>query len=144
MEDQSLTAVISVITSGVIAILSVIFPVINLLIEKARLEREIKAAESKNINEITDHLLSNLADFLSGNVSSATDYSIEKAKSSIISSFYAWERVVRQRLDASERIEIKSLRRNFEYGDQKFLYETGHDIGDKILEITDLVLDRIK
>lgn len=144
MDSQSLTAVISVITSGVIAILSVIFPLINLMTEKARLEREIKAAESKNLNEVTGHLLSNLADFLSGNVSSATNYSIEKAKSSIISSFYEWERLVRQRLDASERIDVKTLRQDFEYGDQKSLYEMGHDLVDRILEINDLVLDRIK
>ena len=144
MDSQSLTAVVSVITSGIIAILSVIFPLINLLTEKARLEREIKASESKNLNEITNHLLNNLADFLSGNVSSATKDSIEKAKSSIISSFYAWERVVRQRLDVSERIDIKNLRREFELGDQISLFHMGPDLVDRILETTDLVLDRIK
>lgn len=143
--SQSLIAIVSVITSGLIAILSVIFPLLlNLLTERAKWERENKSAELKNINEITNYLLNNIADFRSGNVSSATRNSIEKAKSSIISSFYTWERVMRQRLNDSERIEIKTLRKEFEDGDYKTLYEKGPILADKILEITALVSDRIK
>lgn len=143
--SQSIIAIVSVITSGLIAIFSVLFPLLlNLLTERAKLEREKKSAELKNVNEITNYLLRNLADFRSGNVTSATEGSPEKAKSSIISSFYTWERVMRQRLDDSEREELKTLRREFEDGDHKTLYTDGPFLADKILEIADLVSYRIK
>jgi len=85
-----------------------------------------------------------IADFQSGNVSSATKDSIEKSKSDIISSYYSWERVMWQIQTDHKRVEIKILRKEFEDGDYKTLYEKGPFLADKILNLTALAIDRIK
>jgi len=142
---QTSIALISVITSGIVAISSVIFPLLlNLLAERAKWMREKHSTEIKNVNEITITLLDKLAAFRSGDVEHAQTIIYLKVLSDTISAFYAWERALWARLKTDEQETIKELRKEFENGNKTSFFDKGPSLADKILNITNLVSNRIK
>lgn len=143
MENNSI-ALISVITSGIVAVSSIIFPIIvNLLTDRAKWKREQKSIEINALNEATGIVLRMLASFRSGNVTQATNATLGKAMSDIINAFYSWERCIWTRLMDDEQEKIKSLRTEFETGNYQSFFDQGPTLVDKILTITDTVIRRI-
>lgn len=142
--NQNSIAIVSVIVSGIVAISSVIFPIIvNFITDRARWKREQKSIEINSLNEATNYLLRMLANFRSGNVTTATKDTKEKAMSDIIHAFYSWERCVWVRLNGDEQDTIKDLRKKFETGNYQSFFDDGPTLVDKILTNTDTVIRRI-
>lgn len=85
-------AVIAVITSGVIALVALLAPIISTLVaDSLKWQREQKAAEEDTIATATTDLLALLAIFRSGQVLAASGQSEKKVYSNLLARYYAWE-----------------------------------------------------
>lgn len=129
--------VISVIMSGIVAIVSVVTPlIINYYSEKGKWEREKKASQIISIINSTTALLDKLAIFRTGAVQEATGAHHRKVLGETISAFYTWERVLWALVEENDRDSIKHLRKEFEDGSSGTLYDEGPKLADSILKIS--------
>jgi hypothetical protein len=130
-------AVISVITSGVVAVASMLFPlIINFLLDSQKWSRERKAAEADKIEKAAAELLDVLADFRSGDVLRATNRSPQMVFSQLLSNYYTWERTMWLHCKKSEQPRLLELRKEFENGDPKSFLTSAPNLVNEILDLT--------
>jgi hypothetical protein len=138
-------ALVSVIVSGIVAISSVVFPILlNLISESSKWKREKNLHIIEIINSTTINLLDTIADFRSGDVREATGETTSKKLSDAISNYYSWERAIWQKLNTEDQNEIKKLRKKFEDADYHSLFSDGPSLADQILDISAKAIDRTK
>lgn len=107
-------ALVSVITSGLVAILSLVVPIV---IDYRKSIRESKFAKVEALNQTTLELLGQLSHFryrIWGDIEESAAKPIQQITSELRSKHYAWERAIWAPLNQSERDRVKGLRKKFE------------------------------
>jgi hypothetical protein len=112
---------ISVITSGIVAISTLLFPLlIGLISERLKWAREKKAAEIEGIEKSTKVLMEALSDlwgdnYFRGLIQQQSRREDEhQLRSRVLSSFYEWERIIWRYSNKQDQISIKDLRQEVE------------------------------
>lgn len=140
------TATISVVTSATVAILSLGLPLLfNFINDRAKWNRERKAAETEKIDKATNELLDSLSLFRSAD---AGDYDADSKQfkedyRKLLSKYYVWERAVWPKCSKIERMKLKSLRESIEAGGGLNVHTEGRDFADVILSISYAVAERM-
>lgn len=136
--------VISVISSGCVAIAGIMLPMlVNLFNEHVKWSREQKSSRAKRIDSSSIELLDVLADFRSGNIAHATQRPIEEVYSNLLSKYYAWERTIGLYCKESEQERVRKLRAKFEERNYDSLYKNSADLANEILALSHFAEKRV-
>lgn len=134
-------ALVSVITSGLVAILSLVVPII---IDYRKSERESKSAKVDALNRTTLDLLAQLAHFryrIWADIEESAAKPLQQITSELRSKHYAWERSIWSALNQAEKARVKFLRTKFEntsWADDIKSDESGSEVSDLSDEILTL------
>jgi hypothetical protein len=138
-------AIVSIIVSGIIALSSLIAPLlVNFFSDSAKWKREKLSLQKTSLDEKTNKLLELLSAFLSGNVADATGQRMDKIRKEIIGTYYVWEREIWSLTKENEKTSIKELRSSFEKADHRYLYTDGSKLADTIINHSYRISQRIK
>jgi hypothetical protein len=113
---------ISVITSGFVAIATLLFPlIISLISDRLKWAREKKTTEIDHVEKATKALMDSLADLWGNNyyrgvlrMQTASMEDMPQLKSRTLSCFYDWERIICRYGTKPDQTLIKTLRQDFE------------------------------
>jgi len=138
--NSDIVALVSVITSGIVAVSHVLVPLIN---DQLKHRRERKIAEAESINGAATAVLGLLAVFRSGDVHTASKKSIKQVYAETLAAYYRWERKLPWSIKAEMVERIAKLRKGFESGNYNSLYKEGPSLADEINTITDLACKKL-
>ena len=143
--SQNSIAIISVIVSGIVAISSLVVPIIiNFISESNKWKREYRRDRTKLVSELTQNFFESLSGFRSGDVGHATGHNVNMAYKDLLSAYYKWECIVSENLmDYKDR--ILQLRKVMETSDNayKMFFEKAPEISNEILELSALAKSNI-
>jgi len=136
--SQNSIAIISVIVSGIVAISSIVAPIIiNHISESNKWKRENKRDRTKLVSELTQNFFESLSGFRSGDVGHATGLNVNMAYKDLLSAYYKWECVVSENLmDYKDRIlQLRKVMEDSGNAYERFFVNTPN-ISNEILELS--------
>ncbi len=136
--SQNTIAIISVIVSGIVAISSIVAPIIiNQISERNKWKRENKRDRVKLISELTQNFFETLSGFRSGDVNYATGHNVNMAYKDLLSAYYKWECVVSENLmDYKDRIfQLRKIMEDSDNANKKF-FDNTPTISNEILDLS--------
>jgi uncharacterized coiled-coil DUF342 family protein len=142
--DSSVIALVSVITAGLVSILSVFVPVLT---DLWKAKRQEKFAQAEEIDKTALDLLGKIApvrhnDYNKTSYSSSREFFI--LQSDLQASHYAWERAVWGHLNSNDRDRVIKLRKVFETADKLSEYaKQMQELSAEILAITYIANRRV-
>ena len=148
-------AIVSVIVTGFVAIATVIGqPLISLIIESRKWNREQRSAERERIDKAAVTVLSQISPFLSGDVKSATNMTAAAALRQLHSSYYEWHWAVwayhdpslftfprKQQNDIQQQLNL--LKGQIEIANADSIHSFGPDYAEKIIKISNITIRKI-
>ncbi|CAG0947620.1 hypothetical protein ANRL1_04344 [Anaerolineae bacterium] len=138
-------AVVSVITSGIVAIAGITLPLfLNLIIDSRKWSRERKANEIDKISKSTNELLKVLSMFRSGDVQSASKQPIPSVYSDLLSKYYSWDLNIAQHFKNANSEQLGHLRASIEGGNYQTLYDNAPKLAGEILSLTRMAIEKMK
>jgi hypothetical protein len=142
--NPTLITLISVITTGLVAILSIFVPII---IESLKARQANISSEKEKIDTATLDLLREIAHFrdpVPHNVESSSRRPVQQTISDLQIKHYAWERAIWNKIGEKHQGQVVILRQKFESMSQRNLVELANqlsDVTDEILALTRIASD---
>jgi len=138
-------AVVSVITSGIVAVAGLLFPLLmNFILDSRKWSREKKAAEAEKVDKASVTLLETLSIYRTRDAFMAAGRPEKAIHSDILSRYYAWERAISSHFRKTDFERIKQLRAKFENGDYQTFYDDEPALAGEILDLTHSAIEKIK
>ncbi len=137
MDPAVIVAIISVLGTVLVAVLSILVPVV---IDCRKSKRERDAVEVKMVDETALELLRHFSRFRHwtiNDIEKSGDGTIQQAYTDLQVKHYAWEQAIWSRLSASDRERVRKLRKTF--GDvhtPEALKGQVSDLSEEILSLT--------
>ncbi len=129
-------ATVSVISSGIVAIIGMIVPMLaSALAESRKWTRERRAREYERLDTASRELIDQLGIIRSGWVHEATGGTWHQTYAKCIAAFYAFEQVVWPRCEPAEQARLENLRNSIERADSQALYDCVPKLIREIVEI---------
>lgn len=138
--DPQLVALISVITSGLVAITSGVIPFIN---DRFRSAAQARRDQEQALTSAAHDLLQSLAYHRSGDVQAATRRSQEAVYSELLTHYYRWRLIVDCHIP-EEQARMSSVGEKIESHSAVSLCELAPHIAAEIHDITRLAVGRIR
>jgi len=150
MQPESIVAIVSIIATGAVSILSGFVPVLidsrKSKREEIAAKQEKEAAEIESIDKTTLDLLSHLSHFRHWTVSDIEQSyhgPAQKAYSDLRAKHYAWEFTIWSKLNEAERERVKNLRKKFEeVHTPETIDEDVSDLSQEILSLSTIATGR--
>jgi len=144
--NSTLIALISIITTGLVSILSIFVPII---IESRKLRQASISSEKDKLDTATLDLLREISHFRSP-VQGDIEYSSQRVLQQVVSDLqikhYAWERAIWNNLDETHQKQIVAVRKSFEKLSRNNLGELAKqlsDVTDEILSLSRIGSNRL-
>ena len=137
MDPALVVAIVSVVGTVLVSVLSVFVPMI---VDAKKRKEERREASLERIRTSSLDLLSHLAHFRHWDISDIEDSArapIQQVYSQLRVRAYAWEQAVWPKIDQASRDKVRSLRTEFEaVHTPAALKDKYHQISDEVLSIT--------
>lgn len=139
--DPQLVALISVITSGLVAITSAVVPFIN---ERLRAAAQFRRDKEQALTLAANNVLQTLAHYRSRDVEVATQSNRESVYGELLTNYYKWKLEVSELSRDDEDERVVEVGRVIESANEQTLHERGPALAAEVHALTRLVGSRIR